>query len=119
MQWKLREQKFCSHSCAAIFHRAGPKRLKKMLAAAKKKAELLRGTGKKYPYVKRDGRHEHRAVAEKKMGRKLRKGEIVHHKNNNGKDNRPCNIVVFKNQAVHMAAHRADLEAGKRRKKCR
>ncbi len=41
------------------------------------------------------GRLVHRWVAEKKIGRKLRDGEEVHHKNRNRGDNRSGNLRVF------------------------
>ncbi len=34
------------------------------------------------------GKSVHRHVAERKLGRKLRKGEVVHHQNRNKSDNR-------------------------------
>ncbi|HKZ39620.1 MAG TPA: HNH endonuclease [Candidatus Hodarchaeales archaeon] len=53
----------------------------------------------------------HRVVGEKKIGRKLRRGEVVHHKNRNKRDNRRSNLWVFtgKNgQEKHHATHRRD-----------
>lgn len=49
--------------------------------------------------------YEHRAIAAWKIGRPLRPGEIVHHKNNDPRDNHPDNLVVLPNQSVHMRLH--------------
>lgn len=38
----------------------------------------------------------HRWVAKNKIGRCLREGEEVHHKNRNKKDNNPNNLKVYK-----------------------
>jgi len=47
----------------------------------------------------------HRVVATIKMGRRLRKGEVVHHINENKLDNRLSNLRVFKSQSAHMKHH--------------
>ncbi|MDB5445671.1 MAG: hypothetical protein JWQ97_988 [Phenylobacterium sp.] len=63
-------------------------------AAGKILAARLRGTGSKHPYIKRDGRHEHRVVAEETLGRPLLPGELVHHRDEHGKNNAPTNLQV-------------------------
>lgn len=57
-------------------------------------------SGHKMDYVDGKYQYEHRLVMEKKLGRKLRKGEQVHHLNENPADNRPSNLEV-----VTMAEH--------------
>jgi hypothetical protein len=53
---------------------------------------------KGYKRFKDSNKPVHRWAAEKKLGRKLKKGEVVHHKNRNKKDNSSGNLYVFKNQ---------------------
>ncbi len=54
------------------------------------------------------GKPVHRYVAETKLGRKLKKGEVVHHRNRNKTDNRRSNLYVFKSQKQHYSAHKRD-----------
>lgn len=49
--------------------------------------------------------YEHRLVAEKKLGRRLRKGEVAHHINHDKADNRESNIEVMGPWA-HRVEHR-------------
>ena len=62
---------------------------------------------------------EHRLVAERKLGRKLRKGEDVDHKDGNEKNNAPSNIVVVpaKENRSKGGKHGASVTNRKRRKR--
>lgn len=70
---------------------------------AQRRGDAQRGRGTKW-YVKRNGRHEHRLVAEQMLGRPLEKGEIVHHRDGNKKNNDPSNLAVM-TQGMHMREH--------------
>lgn len=56
--------------------------------------------------------YEHRVLAEKRLGRRLRKGEQVHHKKGRG-DNGPNDIEVKKSAAHHLFEHRRKRIDGK------
>ena len=49
---------------------------------------------------------EHVLKVEKRLGRYLRKGEVVHHKNYVQSDNRLKNLVVCKNSSRHHRLHK-------------
>jgi len=56
----------------------------------------------------------HRCIAEKKLGRKLKKQEVVHHKDRNKLNNLSYNLWVFPNQQAHDKIHKMDArEHGK------
>ena len=63
-----------------------------------------------YKRFKDSGIPVHRWMAAKKLKRKLRPGEVVHHKNRNKKDNRLSNIFVFNSQKDHDFAHKKDAK---------
>lgn len=67
-------------------------------------ASQREGTG----YVKVAGRHEHRVVAERVLGRELGPGEVVHHEDQDKMNNNPDNLIVFPSQAVHARHHKLD-----------
>jgi len=54
------------------------------------------------------GKTAHRWVAESKLGRTLKSGDVVHHKNRDKSDNSGGNLWVFKNQKQHDKTHRRD-----------
>lgn len=66
-------------------------------------------------YKKYLGRHEHRVIAEQMLGRKLKRGEIVHHKDGNKHNNDPANLAVM-TQADHINEHRKEMQAAQRAK---
>jgi len=55
--------------------------------------------------------YEHRIIAERNLGRRLRSGEEAHHDDNNPGNNEPGNIKPCRNHAEHALFHR---KTGKR-----
>lgn len=66
--------------------------------------DVLRYSGSKNNYVKLKGRHMHRVVMEQVLGRKLLKGEIVHHIDGDKWNNSPENLKVM-TQSEHIKLH--------------
>ena len=103
---------FCSRECAKSFtsprmteynKKHNPESMTPERRLSERIAHLNKGKGK--TYTKTFGRHTHRIVAEQILGRPLKKGEVVHHINENKRDNRPENLMVFKNQKLHAKWH--------------
>ena len=61
-----------------------------------------------YRRFKDSGLLVHRWAASKKIGRSLRRGEVVHHKDRNKWNNSPGNLWVFRSQKDHDRIHKAD-----------
>ena len=81
----------------------------------KKREQVLRRTGKgEKTYNKFLGRHEHRVVAERMLGRKLKKNEVVHHIDLNKQNNDEKNLVVMPSNSEHSHLHQI-LKKGDRK----
>ena len=79
---------------------------KRMTFAVREKLRNSKlGTGLGKTYTKFYGRHEHRIVAEEMLGRKLQKGEVIHHIDGNKRNNRPENLMIFESLSEHSKYH--------------
>lgn len=65
-------------------------------------AQRFGGAGK--TYVKMNGRHMHRVIAEEKLGRPLLPKEVVHHIDGNRRNNDPENLEIT-TQSAHIRIH--------------
>lgn len=76
-----------------------------VLASRLKRGAMQRDKGEGKTYRKFLGRHEHRVVAEQKIGRPLKKGEVVHHIDGNKRNNDPDNLMILDSQSEHCKIH--------------
>lgn len=81
--------------------------------AAHRNGDKQRDRGEQKSYRKRYGRHEHRVVMEQMLGRPLRSGEIVHHKDGNKRNNAPGNLEVM-TQSEHAKLHFPEMIAARK-----
>lgn len=94
--------KYCSRKCfLSTVHT--PEHQSRAGKIGSKYAISLRGTGT-VGYIKEYGKHQHRLVMEKKLGRKLTSNEIVHHVDDN-KHNNNINNLKLLTRAEHMNIH--------------
>ena len=96
--------RFCSKRCSS----SAPDVVARIVRASRESAAMRgdkqRGRGEGRTYRKLNGRHEHRVVAEEKIGRPLRPGEIVHHIDGDKHNNSPENLAVM-TQSEHIRLH--------------
>lgn len=103
---------FCSRECSKVYtskrmtemnKELNPIRMTEKVKENIRWGHLLKGEGKAYPKIR--GKHAHRVVAERMLGRKLRLGEVVHHKDGNKLNYTEENLEVFSSQKEHAAYH--------------
>jgi hypothetical protein len=71
---------------------------------------------KGYEIFKDSGIPVHRWAAQKRIKRKLKPGEVVHHIDRDKRNNNPSNLWVCKDQKQHDAIHKADAKRFGKRK---
>lgn len=79
-----------------------------VVSSRRKHREKLSGQGAGKAYRKFYGRHEHRVAAEAMLGRPLRPGEVVHHRDGDKLNNDPMNLEVLPSQSEHTKTQRRD-----------
>ncbi len=89
-----------------------PDRMTPEVKAKLREAGLNRGEQKYYEFTSRV--LTHRIVAAEKLGRPLKKGEVVHHNDENKRNNNPDNLTVFASQAEHARHHKLNDEINKK-----
>lgn len=101
---KKANQRFCSVLCQRRW-RCRPEANREL----SRRTKYERGAKQRWKgntaYVKFHGRHIHRQLAELKIGRPLRPGEVVHHINGDPRDNSLENLEVLPSQAEHARLH--------------
>jgi ribosomal protein L24E len=92
-----------AHHLTELNRKLNPTRMTPEVRKKLREARLGKGEGK--TYTKIYGVHAHRVIAEQKLGRKLKPGEVVHHIDGNIRNNDPNNLMVFASQKEHAAFH--------------
>ena len=112
---EVRKHTFCTRACARIWNRnriAEYNRSENPMNTPTGWSQTMRIESrmrsvkpcKKNTYPKASGRHEHRAIAEAILGRKLAANEVVHHKDGDKHNNQPDNLIVM-TRSEHSRLH--------------
>lgn len=106
--WKLQPRGYCSPECRSVARR-NQRGARNPCWRGGRYVE----PGKGYILLRMPSHHrsrqngyvlEHLVVMEEKLGRRLKKGEVVHHLNHDPADNRPENLHVFASNGEHLRA---------------
>lgn len=106
---------FCSRACAKTYtskrmsnmnKELNPTRMTEKTKNKIRVARILSSNKKSYP--KLNGKHIHRIIAEKKLGRKLKPEEVVHHIDGDKQNYDPKNLIVLASQSEHAKLHQKD-----------
>jgi hypothetical protein len=101
--YELKDYTNMSEHLSELNRKLNPTKMTKEMRAIMRKARL--GTGEGKTYAKYYGMPAHRVVAEQKLGRKLKKNEVVHHIDGNRRNNDPHNLMVFSSNSDHIRHH--------------
>ena len=103
---------FCSRGCYFKYRKSNPYQVSESTRLKSREAHLKNQqadeTSREYLFYL--GRREHRVVAERKLGRPLKPGEVVHHIDGDIKNNAAENLMVFATQAEHVRWHKEHKE---------
>lgn len=99
-------RKYCSPECSALAHLRNNGSNWKGGKRIDRNGYIYILVGRSHHLASKDGYAlEHRMVAESIIGRRLKKDEVVHHKNENKHDNSPENLEVLSGNAEHRKIH--------------
>ena len=92
-----------------IAYSKSPEGRKKASERNKGRTPWNKGKGKfeskGYTVLSLTNQREHRAVMEEAVGRPLKKGEVVHHWDEDKKNNNLNNLALFRHQSAHLRLH--------------